>query len=173
MFHPAPMQVVSRSGDGGLSWSLPATVQFKPGVYSDKSAVTADPFRAGRAYDVWDARTGSDVATGAAWFSRSSDGGRTWSPPRLLYDPGEEEVAPLSNMIAVLPHRVLLNVMQVADSASNTSDVMAARSVGGGRTWSPPPSRGMPPHRDGCFHDGAFRVYDRVGTPDDAHFEAQ
>jgi hypothetical protein len=137
-FAPEPMQVVSRSGDGGLSWSLPATVQFEPGVYSDKSATTADPFRGGRAYEAWDVRTGSDVDTASAWSARSSDGGRTWSPPRLVYDPGEEDVAPLVTEIAVLPHRVLLDVMTVVDSASNTQDVMAARSVDGGRTWSRP-----------------------------------
>jgi hypothetical protein len=137
-FGPEPRQVVSRSGDGGLSWSLPATVQFAPGVYSDKSAVTADPLRRGRAYEVWDVRSGPDVDTSAAWFSRSSDGGRTWSPPRLVYDPGQQHVAPLVTEIAVLPHRVLLDVMQVQHSLSNTSDVMAARSVDGGRTWSRP-----------------------------------
>jgi hypothetical protein len=137
-FGPQPMQVVSRSSDGGLSWSLPATVQFEPGVYSDKSAVTADPLRRGRAYEVWDVRTGPEEDTGSAWFSRSSDGGRTWSPPRLLYDPGKEEVAPFTNLIAVLPHRVLLDVIEVANSAANTQDVMAARSVDGGRTWSRP-----------------------------------
>jgi BNR repeat-like domain len=137
-YGPEPRQVVSLSGDGGLSWSLPVTVQFEPGVYSDKSAVTADPFRRGRAYEVWDVRTGPDVDTGSAWFSRSSDGGRTWSQPRLLYDPGKEEVAPFDNVIVVLPHRVLLDVMQVANSATNIADVMAARSVDGGRTWSRP-----------------------------------
>jgi BNR repeat-like domain len=137
-FRPQPSQVVSRSGDGGLSWSLPATVQFEPGMYSDKSAVTADPFRRGRAYDVWDVRTGPEVDTASAWFSRSSDGGRTWSPPRLVYDPGKEHVAPLVTEIAVLPHRVLLDVMQVTNSTANTSDVMAARSVDDGRTWSRP-----------------------------------
>jgi hypothetical protein len=137
-FGPEPMQVVSRSGDGGLSWSLPATVQFEPGVYSDKSAVTADPLRRGRAYDVWTVRTGPEEDTGSAWFSRSSDGGRTWSPHRLVYDPGEEHVAPFGNVIAVLPHRVLLAVMTVIDDAANTADVMAARSVDGGRTWSRP-----------------------------------
>jgi BNR repeat-like domain len=137
-FGPSPMQVVSRSGDGGLSWSLPATVQFEPGVYSDKSAVTADPLRPGWAYDVWDVRSGPDEDTASAWFSRSAAGGRTWSPPRLVYDPGKEHVAPLVTVIAVLPHRVLLDVMTVIDSASNTSDVMAARSRDGGRTWSRP-----------------------------------
>jgi hypothetical protein len=136
-FGPQPMQVVSRSGDGGLSWSLPATVQFEPGLYSDKSAATADPLRRGRAYDVWTVRTGPEEDTGSAWFSRSSNGGRTWSPPQLVYDPGEEEVAPFS-VIAVLPHRVLLDVMTVFDSAAGTSDVMAACSVDGGRTWSRP-----------------------------------
>jgi hypothetical protein len=137
-FGPEPSQLVSRSGDAGLSWSLPATVQFAPGVYSDKSAVTADPLRRGRAYDAWTVRTGPDVDTGSAWFSRSSDGGRTWSPPRLVYDPGREHVAPFGNVTAVLPHRVLLYVMTVEDDASNTEDVMAARSVDGGRTWSRP-----------------------------------
>jgi hypothetical protein len=137
-FGPQPRQVVSRSGDGGLSWSLPATVQFAPGVYSDKSSVTADPVRRGRAYEAWTVRNPPDFATGSAWFSRSSDGGRTWSQQRLVYDPGKEEVAPFGNVIAVLPHRVLLFVTTVIDAASNTSDVMASRSVDGGRTWSRP-----------------------------------
>ena len=137
-FGPEPSQVVSRSRDGGLSWSLPATVQFAPGVYSDKSAVTADPLRRGRAYDAWTVRTGPDEDTGSAWFSRSSDGGRTWSPPQFVYDPGKEHVAPFGNVVAVLPHRVLLYLMTVEDDASNTEDVMAARSVDGGRTWSRP-----------------------------------
>jgi hypothetical protein len=135
---PEPMQVVSRSGDGGLSWSLPATVQFAPGVYSDKSAATADPLRRGRAYEVWTLRTGPEDDTGSAWFSRSVDGGRTWSPQRLVYDPGKEHVAPFCVAIAVLPHRVLLDVMTVFDDTTGTSDVMAARSVDGGRTWSRP-----------------------------------
>ena len=55
-----------------------------------------------------------------------------------MYDPGKEDVAPFGNVIAVLPHRVLLDVMTVIDDASNTADVMAARSVNGGRTWSRP-----------------------------------
>jgi BNR repeat-like domain len=107
-------------------------------VYSDRSTVTADPLRPGRAYEVWDVRTGPDVDTGSAWFSRSSDGGRTWSPPRLVYDPRKEHVAPYSNVIAVLPHRVLLDVMQVSNSATNVNGVMAVRSVDGGLTWSRP-----------------------------------
>jgi hypothetical protein len=135
-FGPEPRQVVSRSGDGGLSWSLPATVQFAPGVYSDRSSATADPSRRGRAYEVWTVRSGPDFNTGSAWFSRSSDGGRTWSPPRLVYDPGKAEEAPFGT-IAVLPHRVLLYVTQVF-RAADTSDMMAARSVDGGRTWSRP-----------------------------------
>jgi BNR repeat protein len=135
---PQPSQVVSRSDDGGLSWSLPATVQFAPGVYSDKSAVTADPFRRRWAYDAWDVRSGPEEETSSAWFSRSSDGGRTWSPPRRVYDPGEQQVGPLVTEIAVLPHRVLLDVMQVQHGASTIADVMAARSVDGGRTWSRP-----------------------------------
>jgi hypothetical protein len=134
-FGPQPRQVVSRSGDGGLSWSLPVTVQFAPGVYSDRSAVTADPFRRRRAYEVWTVRSGPEEDTGSAWFSRSSNGGRTWSPPRLVYDPGKQDVAPFG-VIAVLPHRVLLYVTQVV--APSFSDMMAARSVDGGRTWSRP-----------------------------------
>jgi hypothetical protein len=134
-FGPEPRQVVSRSGDGGLSWSLPATVQFEPGVYSDRSLATADPLRRGRAYEVWTVRSGPEEDTGSAWFSGSSDGGRTWSPPRLVYDPGKEDVAPFG-VIAVLPHRVLLYVTQVV--AESSSDMMAARSTDGGQTWSRP-----------------------------------
>jgi hypothetical protein len=118
-FGPEPRQVVSRSGDGGLSWSLPATVQFEPGVYSDRSSATADPLRRGRAYEVWTVRSGPEEDTGSAWFSGSSDGGRTWSPPRLVYDPGKEDVAPFG-VIAVLPHRVLLSSPRSSRRAPRT-----------------------------------------------------
>jgi hypothetical protein len=47
-------------------------------------------------------------------------------------------VAPFSAGIAVLPHRALLDVMTVFDNTAGTSDVMAARSLDGGRTWSRP-----------------------------------
>jgi hypothetical protein len=135
---PEPMQVVSRSGDGGLSWSLPTTVQFASGVYSDRSAATADPRRRGRAYEVWTLRTGPEDDTGSAWFSRSSDGGRTWSPQQLIYDPGKQHVLPFNVAIAVLPPGVLLDVMTVFDDTRGSVDVMAARSVDGGRTWTRP-----------------------------------
>jgi hypothetical protein len=164
-FGPEPRQVVSRSGDGGLSWSLPATVQFEPGVYSDKSAVTADPLRRGRAYDVWTVRSGPEEDTGSAWFSRSSDGGRTWSPHRLVYDPGKQDVAPFGNVIAVLPHRVLLDVMTVIDDASNTADVMAARSVDGGRTWSRPALIAHTSYNPAIDEDTGTEA---TGTPGDA-----
>jgi hypothetical protein len=162
---PEPRQVASRSADGGLSWSLPATVQFAPGVYSDKSAATADPFRRGRTYDAWTVRTGPEEDTGSAWFSRSSDGGRTWSPPRLVYDPGKEHVLPFCVAIAVLPHRVLLDVMTVFDNVAGTSDVMAARSGDGGRTWSRP---ALIAHTSGNAAVDPDTGTEVAGTPADA-----
>jgi hypothetical protein len=114
---------------------------------------------------VWSVRTGPEEDTGAAWFSRSSDGGRTWSRQQLVYDPGRGHVLPFNVAIAVLPHRVLLDVMTVFDDTTGSVDVMAARSVDGGRTWSRP---GLIAHRsDNSPMDPETNTL-VTGTPADA-----
>ena len=96
-----------------------------------KEAITADPYRPGYVYLAWDRysnqapnfKQGSsqNSSKGPAYFSRSTDGGRTWSNKVALYaaDNGQ-------------------------DSRFSTVDqVVLSRSTDGGSTWSAPVAGGL------------------------------
>lgn len=84
------------------------------GDLHDKNALTADPTDANFVYAVWDfldipqgAFIVPDRAValgfkGAALFSRSTDGGQTWSKPKVLYNPGGVNQT-IANQIVVDP----------------------------------------------------------------------
>jgi BNR repeat protein len=139
--------VASRSTDGGVGWSDPVALaaDASPDFGLDKPSVTADPVDPLRAYAAWDRLTGltaSDpsVSTGPAWFSRSSDGGRTWSAPIVLYDPGADAQT-ISSQLVVLPGGALVNVFVRITAASTKTplfEVVAARSADQGTTWGAP-----------------------------------
>jgi hypothetical protein len=62
--------------------------------FNDKESVTANPIKAGVAYAVWDrlelpngnpyANTHTAAFRGPSMFSKTSDGGLTWSPPSVI-----------------------------------------------------------------------------------------
>src|SRR5205823_4693805 len=92
--------LVSKSTDGGDTWSEPTTLArnvsaFPEGPgFNDKESITADPTNANNVYAVWDrSRFPSDQAgitpqmnaasiRGDIIFSRTTDGGQSWSAPR-------------------------------------------------------------------------------------------
>src|SRR4051794_7812688 len=121
-------QRVSTSTDGGLTWSQPATV-VDNGKYNDRGAVTADPTRGGTAYHVWVLRTGTFGEQGVELFSRTTNGGRTWSTPREITRPKAGTV-PEPSYVKVFPDGTLLNLYVLANA------VMAQRSTNGGQSWS-------------------------------------
>ena len=119
--------LVSKSTDGGDHWSEPVTLirDTDPRFFNDKETITADPTDARFVYAVWDRVNvpPGDVNrflvgnlehkrdrgfTGPAMFSRTTDGGHTWEPPRIIYNPGANNQT-LGNQIAVLPDGTLVN----------------------------------------------------------------
>ncbi|BCF95158.1 sialidase family protein [Paraburkholderia largidicola] len=90
--------LASVSKDGGLTWAKPSiiiannepTLQF----FNDKESVTANPSNAGVAYAVWDrlelpnanpyANRHTAAFRGPSMFSKTSDGGKTWSQPSQI-----------------------------------------------------------------------------------------
>mgnify|MGYP000262282870 CR=1 FL=1 len=80
---------VSRSSDGGRTWSNPVSLITDGGAFfNDKNAITADPHDARFVYAVWDRLQQS--VNGPAYFARTTDGGATWEPARSIYDPGTQ-----------------------------------------------------------------------------------
>jgi len=111
-FGPSAM-AVSRSLDGGFTWSGPILVQSDtdPRFLNDANSITADPKNSNLVYAVWE-RLDSDFAgfpfKGSAYFARTIDGGVTWEPAREIFDPGLNNQV-IGSQIVVLPDGTLLN----------------------------------------------------------------
>jgi hypothetical protein len=148
--------LASVSRDGGLTWSEPATIKRDvtsiPGVnFNDKESVTADPYQAGAAYAVWDRSAfpsdSADITAlfhsfafrGTPWFSKTTDGGRTWSPAAPM---SSQNIASIGNQVVVEPDGTLIDVFHYGKGSGfdqpNASLIGVMRSTDGGAHWSPP-----------------------------------
>jgi hypothetical protein len=102
--------VVVTSGDGGKTWGRPRAVIEEPNSvgYNDKPSVTADPVRPGTAYVVWNRNRAGDNPPQPTWFSRTRDGGRTWSAARPITFQSAPNTGTLGNQILADPRRRVL-----------------------------------------------------------------
>jgi len=142
---PPSAIVASRSRDGGRTWARPTTVApFEP--VNDTAMIAAHPRRAGRAYAVWanwDHSYTFPLAASVS-FSRTTDGGRTWSPPVVIDRPGPTSVDQAPRLV-VLPDGTLLTVFARGDLAAGIGSLHATRSTDDGRTWQPAVLAGSQP----------------------------
>jgi hypothetical protein len=176
-FGTPTQQRVSHSIDGGRLFSSPAVVA-DDGTYNDREAVTADPRRPGHAYIAWVKRSGLLGESGVAMFSRTTDGGATWSPQRVVHTPLPGTL-PDPTLIEVLPDGTLLYVFMLVNGSPVVGSpvlvpfyVMAMRSEDLGETWTAPQQIGVienpvAPHdpRTGA-EVRAFPVLDTAIAPD-------
>lgn len=146
--------LASTSIDDGASWSTPRTIQRdeNPVNFNDKESVTGDWTRPNTAYAVWirgaipgDGRSErglerSFAFRGQPMFSRTTDGGQTWSTPVSMT--GNQNVYAQGNQIVVLPDGTLVNVFAilykgsgVQPSKANQVFMAVTRSTDGGRSW--------------------------------------
>jgi hypothetical protein len=144
----------STSADGGDTWSTPFVIVEDSDVtnFNDKTSLTGDPTRAGYAYAVWlrtdlpgQERNFSKLTHAFSFraepvFSRTTDGGQTWSAPVALQ--GANQFAQ-GNQIVVLPDGTLVDVFARIFQGSGTQPgklarFMAMRSNDAGRSWSRP-----------------------------------
>ena len=66
--------LVSRSGDGGMTWGSPLTlIRDGEQFFNDKESITADRTDPRFVYAVWDRLAAA--GGGPAYFARSADGG--------------------------------------------------------------------------------------------------
>src|SRR6266568_4163189 len=151
------------STDGGQTWGNARLIKSDQGTspifevthfFNDKESVTADPKTAGTAYVVWDrlkapshspdADLRAHAFRGPAWFSKTTDGGKTWTGTRAIFDPGQNSQT-IGNVIVVDPKTAVLydffEQFQTTGSPKFTPrglSVSFISSSDGGSTWSKP-----------------------------------
>ncbi|MGN6176206.1 MAG: sialidase family protein, partial [Streptosporangiaceae bacterium] len=120
--------VASHSPNGGRIWPAPATVAA-PLAGNEQPAITASPTRAGHAYLAFANFLSPDALprTNPLQFSRTTDGGATWSPPVLIDQPSPFAID-FAPKILVLPDGTLLAVFARADFEAGLGYLYAARS---------------------------------------------
>jgi hypothetical protein len=153
---PTTAILISKSTDGGDTWSEPVTVardrsDLAPFLFHDKESITADPTNANFAYAVWDRlRFPSDSADfnaqhafsfrGDIMFSRTTDGGATWEPGHPIFLPRELE-ATIGNQIVVRPNGDLFDFFTLFQGSGNNppgASLAYIKSTDHGATWTQP-----------------------------------
>lgn len=142
------------SKNGGSAWTNLSVIiadnapnfQF----FNDKESVTADPVKAGVAYAVWDrlespngnprAELHTAAFRGPAMFSKTTNGGLTWSSPKVIVDtPSRKQT--IGNQIVV--NRQTGALYDFFDLITPPFSVTAfkvafVKSTDGGNTWTKP-----------------------------------
>jgi hypothetical protein len=151
--------VVATSSDGGKTWgnlgAVPGSAFPNAQSSTDKNSTTADPKTAGTAYTVWDTLTSptdnpddrihAAAYSGPAYFSKTTDGGQTWSNATVMFDSKNRQQT-IGNIIVVDPTTSPHTLYDFFDDITSpntpfqgtrTSEAIAfVKSTDGGATWS-------------------------------------
>lgn len=122
--------IVTISKDGGETWSQPHFVASSldyinepTGLFplDDKDSITADRNLKRNAYVLWDRYPAASQFHSDTFFSMTKNGGKTWSPLRLIYNPFpdltlhnqsngiENDCYTINNIAVVLPKKIYPN----------------------------------------------------------------
>jgi hypothetical protein len=152
--------VYNRSTNGGLTWESPILLKedTDPRFLNDKNAITADPNDGNFVYAVWDrlqTPRGETVAApqgrenifglgfrGPAWFTRTTNGGDSFEPARIIYNPKGANNQTIGNQIVVRPQGTVINFFNEIVNFSNREgggqfefNLSLIRSFDKGATW--------------------------------------
>jgi hypothetical protein len=141
---------VSRTSDGGASWSPPVVVH-QAGADALDLAPRLLVLPNGTLLSVF-ARADFTLGEGQLYAARSRDGGRTWlpavqfasTPIHTFFDPdtGHELPQPQFPSVTVAPDGSVYVAIEANTSASSGM-IVVARSRDGGRSWSSAPLPGV------------------------------
>jgi hypothetical protein len=159
---------LSRSTDGGLTWSAPAEIDAQPGLPRDDNgalegfagAVGGD----GTLYTIWS-------AAGTLQFTLSRDGGRTFAPPRDILHTGPtmfqlQDFSRANGFPQIAVDRRAGQSARLyvtwSDYRNGGVDVFCASSADSGRTWDAPVRVNNDPVHNGADHFFQWLAVDPV-----------
>ncbi|MGF6545721.1 sialidase family protein [Paraburkholderia youngii] len=141
------------STNGGQTWdnvSVLIADKAPTEFFNDKESVTADPIHAGTAYVVWDrlespndnpqANLHAAAFRGPTFFSKTVDGGKSWSSPKIIVNFSHSRQQTIGNQIVVDPRTgTLYDFFSLFTPPFNVSSnkVAFVKSTDGGTTWTP------------------------------------
>src|SRR6266446_7561055 len=151
------------STTGGQTWGNARLIKSDKGTspvfeftqfFNDKESITADPIHGGTAYVVWDrlkapshspdAALRAHAFRGPTWFSRTTDGGKTWTGTRAIFDPGQNSQTIGNQVVVNRQTGVLYDFFEQFQTTGSPDFTPRGLSVGfisssdGGNTWSQP-----------------------------------
>jgi hypothetical protein len=151
------------SSDGGQTWVNARLIKSDQGTspifevtqfFNDKESITADPIHAGTAYVVWDrlkapshspdAALHAHAFRGPTWFSKTTDGGKTWTGTRAIFDPGQNSQTIGNQVVVNRQTGALYDFFEQFQTTGSPKFTPRGISVGfisssdGGNTWSKP-----------------------------------
>jgi hypothetical protein len=153
---PVTAILVSKSTDGGDTWTEPITlardpIGVAPFLFHDKESLTADPTDPRFVYAVWDrSRFPSDRANfnaqnafsfrGDIMFARTVDAGTTWEPARAIFEPLKNQFT-IGHQVVVQPDGDLFDFFTLFQGSGNNppgASLAYIASTDHGATWSDP-----------------------------------
>ena len=127
---------VQSSSDGGATWSSPVQADSPANLIADKDMIFADERRPGYVYAAYMNNGAGQVplprGEGALLFSRSTDGGRTFTTS-VLQTTGSANTFPINSQLSETRDGTLVYTYQDAARI-----LMAMHSTDAGTTWSAP-----------------------------------
>ena len=152
--NPDNAVLVSKSTNGGDTWSAPTTLIRDPSSFNfnDKESITADPTNSNYVYAVWDRSRhpggepnvnafNSYAFRGDPYFARTTNGGASWEPARNMFR-RNANLWTIGHQIVVQPNGTLIDVFNLSQGSgvqpSNQNWQAVMRSTDKGATWSDP-----------------------------------
>ena len=135
--------------------AIPGSVFHTTQNSTDKNSTTADPIHAGTAYTVWDTlilatdnpddNPHTQAYSGPAFFSKTTDGGKTWSQAQVIVDSKNRQQT-IGNIIVVDPRNdtlydftdLIISPNTPFRGAHSNAQLAFVKSTDGGQTWTQP-----------------------------------
>ncbi len=143
----------SRSTDGGLTWSKPVRISQRNGTQAFTPAIRVDG--SGNIgvtyYDFRNNAPGSAALETDVWFTRSTDGGATWSEERVTPTSFDMRTAPVARGYFVGDYEGLAalgrNFYPFSSESRGSTDIFASRATDPfvAATYTPSASEGNQP----------------------------